>query len=232
MCLTCLHPCWWFILEVTIILSAHTLMHWVTCDKLHSFYSQNNHYMIWIGGRNDVNTFAQSVYLISSLGKLSHTELLPDLLRLVFLGVARSHLLDNSNQDKRIKLQQMKLNRINAILHQYIYFHWCLGLILPSVPTIYYDNDLYLVSEAFLSTNNWPSEEDLIISKTDYVRWEATSITFTFEICNCAQLFSILAKTYLLVTSIQKIQKSRSKSPTCFSKKYWKSGRKLILNSN
>ena len=26
--------------------------------------------------------------------------------------------------------------------------------------------------------------------------------------------------------------KDTKKSPTCFSKKYWKSGRKLILNSN
>ena len=74
MCLTCLHPCWWFILEVTIVLFAHTLMQWVTCDRLLTLYLQINHYMIWIGGNSDVNTFAQSVYLICSLER-SHRNL-------------------------------------------------------------------------------------------------------------------------------------------------------------
>ena len=74
MCLTCLHTCWWFILEVARVLFSHILMLWVTRDKLHTLYSQINHYMIWIGGRNDVNKFAQSICLICSLKEVAQNS--------------------------------------------------------------------------------------------------------------------------------------------------------------
>ena len=43
-------------------------------------------------------------------------EIPPDLLRLVFLDVLHCyHLLDNSHQDERVKLQEMRANHVNAI---------------------------------------------------------------------------------------------------------------------
>ena len=43
----------------------------------------------------------------------------PDLLRLVFFGVLHCHhLLDNSHQDQRVKLQETRAHYIDAILHQ------------------------------------------------------------------------------------------------------------------
>ena len=72
------------------------------------------------------------IHMFDLLFKGGCTEFPPDLLRLVFLGVLHGHhLLDNSNQDKRIKLQQMRINHLNVILHQRFYFNWCFGPAMP-----------------------------------------------------------------------------------------------------
>ena len=127
-CLTCLHPCRWAILVVSIVLFAHNLMHWVTHDKSHTFYSQINDQHQQQQGFKHI----RPIRLFHLLFRGSRIEISPNLLRLVFRGVLhRHHLLDNSNQDKRIKLQQMRINHVNPILHQRFYFTYVLDRFYP-----------------------------------------------------------------------------------------------------
>ena len=124
--------CWWFVLEVTIVLFAHSLMHWVMGAwqiALFVLSNQSSHDLNWTQqGCGHI----RPIRLFDLLFRGGRQKISPDLLRLVFLGVLhRHHLLDNSNQDKRIKLQQMRINHVNPILHQRFYFTYVLDRFYP-----------------------------------------------------------------------------------------------------